>query len=105
MKVNCYGQFYEVEAYKGQYANNGSLAIELVCCDDGCPFTTLTVNIMDGGAHDNYAYVDTNNFSSAVEFIKENKLGVFTGIYGYSGWCKYPLYKFYKTKLKNMKNL
>ena len=105
MKVNCYGKEIKVEALKGHYTNNGTLAIQLICEEDGSPFTTLTVNLSNSFAFDNYAYVDTNNFSEAEKFIKENKLGVFTGAYGYSGWCKYPLYRFYKTKLKKMRDL
>lgn len=106
MKYELYGEIYEVEAYKGHYQKeDGPLAIELIDVKDGCPFCTLTVNICDGVAHDNYTYIDTNNVSHAVEFIRKNRLGVFTGLYGYSGWCKYPLYRIYKTKLKQMKNL
>ena len=103
MEINVYGNTYKVAAMKGRYMNNDTLAIQLVC-EDGCPFTMLTVNI-SGIAEDNYAYVDTNNFSEVEKFIKENKLGSFTGVYGYSGYCRYPLYRFYKTKLKEMGNL
>lgn len=106
MKFEMYGNVYEVEAYKGHYEKeDGPLAIELIDTEDGCPFCTLTVNIRDGVAHDNYTYIDTNNVPNAVEFIRKNRLGTFTGVYGYSGWCEYPLYRIYKTKLKQMKNL
>ena len=40
-------------------------------------------------------YVDTNNMPSAEKFIRENNLGEFTGEVEYSGFCEYPLYKFY----------
>lgn len=106
MKYELFGKVYEVEAYKGHYEKeDGPLAIELIDTVDGCPFCTLTVNICDGIAHDNYTYIDTNNVSQATEFIRKNRLGVFTGLYGYSGFCKYPLYRIYKTKLKQMKKL
>ena len=42
-----------------------------------------------------YAYVDTNNMPNAEDFINENKLGEFAGEYKNSGFCWYPLYKFY----------
>jgi hypothetical protein len=106
MKYELYGKVYEVEAYKGHYEKeDGPLAIQLIDTEDGSPFCTLTVNLCDGMAYDNYTYIDTNNVSHAAEFIRKNKLGVFTGVYGYSGFCKYPLYRIYKTKLKQMKNL
>ena len=44
---------------------------------------------------EDYAYVDTNNMPNAEQFIEENKLGEFVGKYKMSGFCCYPLYKFY----------
>lgn len=92
---------YKVIAYKRKYYS-GNLAICLESLD-GEPIATLTVNIMDGVCQSEgieYAYVDTNNNPTAEEFIKENNLGEFTGVFGQSGYCSYPLYKFNLKKLK-----
>ena len=96
MKIKSYLNIYDVEPVYASYQNNGSLAIQLIDTEDGCPFGTLTVNLegyeslVDG----EYAFVDTNNIPNAEEFIIENGLGAPTGIYGHSGYCEYPLYRF-----------
>ena len=107
MKFELYGKVYEVEAYKGHYEKeDGPLAIQLIDVTDGELVTTLTVNLSDGMARDNYTYIDIEYCGKEhLDFIRKNKLGAFTGIYGYSGYCKFPLYRIYKTKLKKMKNL
>lgn len=107
MKFELYGKVYEVEAYKGHYeTEDGPLAIQLIDVTDGSLVSTLTVNLKDGMSHDNYVYIDIEYWGQEhLDFIRKNKLGVFTGLYGYSGYCKFPLYRIYKTKLKKMKNL
>ena len=77
---------------KTSYYNNGNLAIQLMC-DEG-PFAMLTVNLNTKLAADE-AYVDINNCPWAEAFIEENNLGKDTGKVGFSGFCCYPLYKFY----------
>ena len=47
-------------------------------------------------------YVDINNCPWATKFIKDNELGEFTGKYGKSGFCVYPLYKFNLDKIKEV---
>lgn len=93
MKITQYGETYEVTLTKTTYANNGNLAIALTC-DTGEPYGVLTVNLGEKLPAD-MAYVDTNNMPSAEKFIRENNLGEFTGEVEYSGFCEYPLYKFY----------
>ena len=90
---------YNVEAFRASYCNNDSLAVFLETTD-GEPFCTLTVNIMDGIASDEYQYVDTNNCPWALDFIESNGLGVSTGITGFSGFCEYPLVRFNIDKIK-----
>ncbi len=73
-----------------QYTN-GNLYIGI---DNGDElYADLTVNL-DIPLPPNQAYVDVNNFPEAESFIQERKLGESTGIYGRSGFCKYPLYVF-----------
>lgn len=100
-ELELYGKKYEVEVGRTTYANNSSLAILLETVD-GEPFATLTVNLCDGVANNEYAYVDINNCSWAKEFIEKNKLGTPTGRIGYSGFCQYPLYKFNIEQIKEL---
>ena len=92
MKVTSWGEEYEVTVEKTKYGNNGNLAIQL-WCDDG-PFATLTVNL-NKKLKEGYAYVDINNCPWAEEFIEKNHLGEFADDFGFSGFCIYPLYKFF----------
>ena len=98
-KLEFYGKTYNLVVKTANYSNNDSLAVMLET-DEGEPFTILTVNLCDGVAENEYQYVDTNNNSWAEKFIKKNNLGKPTGIMGFSGFCKYPLYKFNLEALK-----
>lgn len=98
MKISdCFGKEYDVNVEKLQYPN-GNLAIELVYYDEEDDFWesygTLTTNF-DEKLPDGYAYVDTNNIPFAEEFIEKYGLGVHQGKFRYSGFCTYPLYKFF----------
>ena len=92
-KLNFYGKEYNLVVKTSHYTNNDSLAV-MIETDEGEPFDTITVNLADGIATDKYQYVDTNNCPWAENFIKSNGLGTPTGLWGYSGFCKYPLYQF-----------
>lgn len=106
-KVTTWGQEYEVYLKKNSYRDNNSLAIQMFDASDGCPFTVLTVNLEETSwmfdplpiDKESIAFVDTNNNPWAEKFIKDNKLGEPVGIYGHSGFCSYPLYRFDLSKL------
>ena len=93
---------YEVELGVSEYRNNGSLAIQLIDVEEYEPFASLTVNINEKGADKETAYVDVNNCPWATKFIEDNELGEFTGKYGRSGFCVYPLFKFNLDKIKEV---
>lgn len=97
MKIRDYYKEYEVKVNKAKYPN-GNLAIVLDCYDEEYGFWerygNLTTNL-DKKLPPNQAYVDTNNMPNAEAFIAENHLGEPTDEYGISGFCFYPLYKFY----------
>lgn len=78
---------------RSTYRYNNSLAV-LMFCEDGEPYGNVTVNITDGIADDELAYVDTNNIPWLEKFLEKNKIAKPTGIVGFSGFCTYPLYKF-----------
>ena len=76
---------------------NGNLVIELWNNKgDRDIITTTTSEKLDKG----YAFIDTNNHPNAEKFIKKYGLGEFTGRYGFSGYCCYPIYKIDLDKLK-----
>lgn len=92
MKIADYfGGETKVTLEKGTYYN-GNLRIQL-WCDEG-PYATLTTNV-DRKLPEGMAYVDTNNVPQAEEFIKKYKLGEHQGKFQMSGFCCYPMYKFF----------
>lgn len=103
------GKFYDLKGYKVKaiqcrYYYGKGLGISLIT-NKNEPFATMTVNLDDDVCGDkphnkDLAYVDTNNCSWAEKFIQENNLGKKTGEFGYSGFCIYPLYKFYLDKIE-----
>lgn len=101
-KIETYSGTYKVGLGVSEYLSNGSLAIELIDAKGREPFAILTVNIEEEGANKETAYVDINGFPWAQKFIEDNELGEFTGKYGRSGFCVYPLYKFNLDKIKEV---
>lgn len=82
---------------KNTYKHGGSMQLQM-WCEDG-PYATLTVNLSNGCAGKNLAYVDANNYPWAPKFLEENGIAENTGIIGYSGYCSYPLYTFNMNKI------
>ena len=92
MKITDFlGNETVVNVSKGKYYN-GNLRIQL-WCEDG-PYATLTTNV-ERKLPEGMAYVDTNNVPEAEEFIRKYNLGVHQGELLFSGYCCYPLYKFF----------
>lgn len=100
-ELEFYGELYEVALVAEKYSSNGTLAVEMMCID-GCPFARLTVNIeaSNFSAGEDAQFIDTNNCPWAEEFLQKNGIASPTGIYGRSGFCSYPLYKFNMEKLE-----
>lgn len=48
------------------------------------------------------AFVDTNNYPGAIEFIEKYQLGEKTEFEAKSGFCTYPLYLFNAEKLRKL---
>lgn len=97
-KSECIGD-RTVSLCINQYADNGAIYVGLMDCDEGVPFGDVTVNLA-GKVSEFYGYLDTNNLSDLCSFIENNGLGEFAGKIGVSGYCRYPLYKFNREKLK-----
>lgn len=90
MKLQTEYGNYDVEAVRGDYGN-GNTAITLVDKETGEDVANLTVNLVELLLPDQ-AYIDTNNFPEAEQFLKETGLGKPTGNTRQSGFCEYPLY-------------
>ena len=91
-----HGKYWPIYLDIATYAENGSLAIQMLTDDNGFmePWSMLTVNL-SVTLPEGYAYVDTNNNGDEIlDWIIENELGELTGELGYSGFCIYPLVKF-----------
>lgn len=96
---------YDVLAFRCTYADKRNiLALLLNDAKDGSPFATISVNLEDEYMIGDtcYTFLDTNNCPWAEDFIISNNLGEPTDIYGYSGFCKYPLYKIDIDKFKKL---
>lgn len=85
------------------YGRNGNLCILLSELEDNgfIPYGALTVNLQEK-LSDYFAYVDTNNIPEAQKFIEDYELGKFTGLFGRSGYCLYPLYAFDSERLREL---
>lgn len=99
MKISNWGMEYEVKVEKSTYAQNGNLAVVLKCYDEEYnywePYGSLTINLLEEKLPENMAYVDVHNMPNAEAFIEKYHLGEPTNEYGMSGFCVYPLYRFY----------
>ena len=103
MKFVYYDTVYTLYTEDSTYSANNNLAIQLLCLDEEDflePFATLTVNTQTV-LPANQAAVDTNNFPEAIQLIEEYRLGIPTGDYVYSGYCRYPVYEFNIQELKD----
>lgn len=99
MIVKAWNKEYKVHIIIGEYTNK-NLAIQLVEDDTDQPFDIITVNLGKRLPY-GYANIDINNCPWAIEFIEDNHLGEFTGIFGCSGFCDYPLFRFYEEVIKH----
>ncbi len=92
MYVECWGETYEVELETTSYADNGTLAIQMLSEKE--PFAVITLNLNSPLQDKTHAFLDTNNCPWAEAFVDKYGLTTFTGAYGESGFCTYPLYQF-----------
>ena len=94
-------KMYNIDDTNGTVAraksqNNDTLAILLMEAETGEEYDVSTTNIDESNIFEDqtHAFVDTNNCPWAEKFLIENKIATPMGIYGHSGYCRYPLYAF-----------
>lgn len=93
---NEWGQAHQLAFQRASYAHGGSLAVMAWCwSEDGYwePYASLTVNLDDGAASRNRAYLDANNVEGLCDFVVGNGWAEVVGV-GASGFCAYPLVEF-----------
>lgn len=91
-----YGTLHKIQLSVTTYHNGGGLAIVMTDWTSGEaePWNVLTVNL-DSVCPKDCAYIDTNNNGEEIViWILLHELAVPTGRYGYSGFCRYPEYRF-----------
>ena len=94
-----YGKSIPVTLQVRSYLN-GNLAIQMITCEDGEPWNTLTVNL-GGTCKKDCAFIDTNdNGDSILPWLVRNGLAVPTGVLCRSGCCVYPEVRFRDSALK-----
>ena len=85
---------------RNRYADNDHIALSIYSLSEG-PYAGLTVNLdQTDKLPKNFGFVDTNNFPEAPELIGKLGIGKFTGEYGASGFCVYPLFEFDEEAIK-----
>ena len=111
-KFTAYGEKFTIILAIGNYASNGTLAVEMICVDSKGveePFASLTVNIADSDKYANnkdLAFVDTNNLGmSIMQWLIDNDIAEETDIVGFSGYCMYSLMKFKNEALVSMRSM
>lgn len=100
MKVNTEFGEYNIFLDIARYSYNNNIAIQLFDEEDGCPFATITTNII--GLPNDCIAIDTNNCPWAEDFLDD--LGVLIEPLGeiQSGFCEYPVYKIDLEKLEQL---
>lgn len=77
------------------YANNGSLAVQILSGDDNEFYDVITVNLDSFLQSEELAFVDDNNLPGIGQWLESNGIAAPTGFCQTSGFCKYQLYEFH----------
>ena len=107
-ELEHYGKKYHIILEKNTYANNGRLAISMLECTPKGKvkdyFDTLTVNLNGYCVGKDEQFIDTNNLpSDIIKWLVKNDIGnEVNGVYGCSGYCTYPLFRFNEQALSQM---
>lgn len=90
---------YTLDFMKTTYANNGSLAVQIMCQAEGEeyfePFGMLTVNLTFPPKDKECAFIDTNNMpQDLIQLLIDKGVMTLTGLDQMSGFCVYPECRF-----------
>lgn len=94
-----HGQYEELSLVRQVYLHPRTLCVQAYD-KDGLPYATLTKNLVSKYQSASAAFVDTNNYPWAEQFLVLNRIAIrVNGITQTCGFCSYPLYYFDLTKL------
>ncbi|HRU98626.1 MAG TPA: DUF4313 domain-containing protein [Ruminococcus sp.] len=109
-------KFYDMNGYKvymkvADYLSDPMVLAVIATAEDDEFEVTLSVNIGNSIGNNslmppNCAFIDTNNNPGAEEFLQSigakpyERFG--SPVFGYSGFCRYPLYEFPENLLREM---
>ena len=94
---------YELTVAVSSYAQNGRLAVSLLCKEDDFwePYASLTVNLPTEPLQANEAFIkDFDENVGLLDFVLKNQLGTLCPDRGRSGFCTYPKIVFNMEKLR-----
>lgn len=94
------GKEVPVNIKLSRYAYGNNLCVELVNAVTMESYCYLTTNILSCSLPCGFAYLDLNNVPEALAFCERYGLCKNTGIFGASGYCRYPLVSFDCFRLK-----
>lgn len=88
-----------------RYVDGNGIYIGLLTYNDEYefyePWCDITVNIpYSAKLKENECFVDTNNCEGIDEWLVENNIAYYTGKFGSSGYCRYPIMVFNMNKVK-----
>ena len=100
--IDSYGDVIRVSAHLDMYRDNDNLFVGLTCYDEDLEaedsYCSLTVNV-DKLPYLHSAIDTTYNGEGKLKFLKDKGFGEPTGQYVHSGFCSYPVFRFYEDKL------
>lgn len=94
---------YELTVTVCSYAQNGRLAVSLLCKDEDYwePYSSLTVNLPREPLQVDEAFIDDfDENTGLLDFVLENQLGTLCTDSGHSGFRTYPKIAFNMEKLR-----
>jgi hypothetical protein len=111
--IEMFGVSSRVKLDYASYGCNGTLALQLMCQPDEdemgyyaqfggmseetfvSPYGVATVNLPDSRhLPPDEQFVDENNLPGIGDWLQRNNIAKPTGQVGFSGYCRYPVYKF-----------
>lgn len=111
--IEMFGVTNRVKLDYASYGCNGTLALQLMCQPDEdemgyyaqfgrmaedtfvAPYGVATVNLPDSEhLPPDEQFIDENNLPGIGDWLRKNNIAMPTGRMGYSGYCRYPVYKF-----------
>lgn len=102
------GEVEEVALEIGYYRKPKRLALQLYVVEDGTlvePYATVSVNLPEENCGEWEFFVDSNNCPWAMDWLMKNGIAEPCYVYGFSGYCCYPMMRLSKRLIAEEKAL